>query len=418
VRLRLLAVTCVVALASAVPAVAEPDTARQLEDARDDLGGARDRLEVGAERLVALRARLDAVDGRLREATADLVSVEEELADAEGALAVASTAQLAAAAELAAAGERLEEQAAALATTRDRFRARVADAYKHGGMASSRTLVSGLVRASDLHGVARTLRTVETLVERERDDLTRRSVATRATAAARAEVLTARQEARRRQAAATAERDRVAALVRRQAALVDTIADERAAHAGLVAELEADHEATQALVAQLESTVAELRSALAEAWLSDTAPLVLDRPTPGWASGLPGRGRAWATTVDAAAEASGIDARLLAAVVWTESGFDPAAVSHAGAIGLAQLMPTTAAGLGVDPWDPVANLTGGGRYLRTQLARFGRVELALAAYNAGPGAVTAAGGRIPDIVETQLYVVRVLERYERLAARA
>lgn len=417
-RLRLLAATCVVALAAAVPAAAEPDAARELEDTREDLGGARDRLEDGAARLTGLRADLDAVDARRREAVADLASVEAELADAEAALATASAEQLDAAAALAAAGEHLEAEAAALADTRDRFRARVADAYKHGGMASSRTLVSGLVRASDLHGLARTIRTVETLVERERDDLARRAVATRSTAEARTQVLAARQEARRRQDLAAGERDRVASLVARQAALVTAIEDERATHERLVAELETDQEAARALVAELESKVAELRSALAEAWLADTAPLVLDRPTPGWAAALPGRGRAWATTVDAAAEAAGIDARLLAAVVWTESGFDPAAVSHAGAVGLAQLMPATASGLGVDPWDPVANLAGGGRYLRAQLVRFGRVDLALAAYNAGPGAVDAAGGRIPSIVETQLYVVRVLERYERIAARA
>jgi soluble lytic murein transglycosylase-like protein len=138
-------------------------------------------------------------------------------------------------------------------------------------------------------------------------------------------------------------------------------------------------------------------------------------PPPSWAGRLPANGQAWAAAIDAAATAHGIDGRLLAAVVWTESNFRPEVVSHAGAIGLAQLMPGTARGLGVDPRDPLANLSGGAAYLRAQLGRFGRADLALAAYNAGPTRVAAAGPGIPNIVETQLYVVRVLERYERLS---
>ncbi|MEX2503887.1 MAG: lytic transglycosylase domain-containing protein [Egicoccus sp.] len=84
-----------------------------------------------------------------------------------------------------------------------------------------------------------------------------------------------------------------------------------------------------------------------------------------------------------------------------------------GAVGLAQLMPGTAAGLGVNPYDPHQNLDGGARFLAAQLDTFGRADLALAAYNAGPGRVKAVGG-IPRIVETQLYVVRVLGRYRSL----
>jgi soluble lytic murein transglycosylase-like protein len=87
---------------------------------------------------------------------------------------------------------------------------------------------------------------------------------------------------------------------------------------------------------------------------------------------------------------------------------------HAGAIGLAQLMPGTARGLGVDPYDAWQNLVGGATYLRIQLDRFGQVDLALAAYNAGPGRVV--DGRVPSITETQLYVLRVLERYNAIVA--
>jgi soluble lytic murein transglycosylase-like protein len=112
--------------------------------------------------------------------------------------------------------------------------------------------------------------------------------------------------------------------------------------------------------------------------------------------------------IDAAAAKNGIDPALLRALVRQESGFDPAARSGAGATGLTQLMPGTAASLGVDPTDPAQALDGGARYLRQQLDRFGGDErLALAAYNAGPGAVARHGG-VPPYAETQRYVEKVL----------
>ncbi|BDI61755.1 lytic transglycosylase domain-containing protein [Qipengyuania nanhaisediminis] len=105
-----------------------------------------------------------------------------------------------------------------------------------------------------------------------------------------------------------------------------------------------------------------------------------------------------------------LSASLLEAVVWQESRWREDAVSHAGARGLAQLMPGTARELGVDPADPMQNLEGGARYLRQQLDRFdGDLEKALAAYNAGPARVIAAGG-IPRIRETQDYVAAILGR--------
>lgn len=109
---------------------------------------------------------------------------------------------------------------------------------------------------------------------------------------------------------------------------------------------------------------------------------------------------------------------LIEAVVWQESRWRHNAVSHAGARGLAQLMPGTARYLGVDPDDPFANLEGGARYLREQLDRFdGDLEKALAAYNAGPGRVEAAGG-IPRIRETQLYVAAIMGRLSNYSRSA
>ena len=103
--------------------------------------------------------------------------------------------------------------------------------------------------------------------------------------------------------------------------------------------------------------------------------------------------------------------RLLQALVWTESRFDPMAISPAGAAGLAQLMPATARELGVaNRHDPAQNIDGGARYLRKMLDRFGAIHLALAAYNAGPGAVARAGG-IPKNRETPAYVRSVIGRW-------
>ncbi len=101
---------------------------------------------------------------------------------------------------------------------------------------------------------------------------------------------------------------------------------------------------------------------------------------------------------------------LIEALVWQESRWRADAVSHAGARGLAQLMPGTARDLGVDSNDPFANLEGGARYLRQQLDRFdGDLEKALAAYNAGPGRVIRSGG-IPRIGETRAYVAAIMGR--------
>jgi soluble lytic murein transglycosylase-like protein len=105
----------------------------------------------------------------------------------------------------------------------------------------------------------------------------------------------------------------------------------------------------------------------------------------------------------AAARKYGIPQDLFLRLIQQESNWNPRARSHKGAIGLAQLMPATARWLGVDPTDPLSNLEGGARYLRLQYDRFKSWRLALAAYNAGPGAVAKYEG-VPPYRETRNYV--------------
>lgn len=112
-----------------------------------------------------------------------------------------------------------------------------------------------------------------------------------------------------------------------------------------------------------------------------------------------------------------IDPRLIEAIVQNESAFDPGATSGAGARGLMQLMPPTATSLGViDAYDPAQNVRGGTRYLRGLLDRFHDIELAVAAYNAGPAAVERYRG-VPPYAETRNYVRGVLNRYRKLRSR-
>jgi|GEM_PF-3630511 len=117
----------------------------------------------------------------------------------------------------------------------------------------------------------------------------------------------------------------------------------------------------------------------------------------------------WETAIDRASRTHALDPRLIAAVIRAESGYDPGAVSPRGAQGVMQIMPATQRELGLDdPFDPEANVEAGSRYLRQQLDRFGSLELALAAYNAGPGNVLKYGG-MPPFDETRTFVQRVLD---------
>ena len=120
-------------------------------------------------------------------------------------------------------------------------------------------------------------------------------------------------------------------------------------------------------------------------------------------------------SIEQAALSTGLSPALLKAVATVESSLNPNAVSSAGAIGVMQLMPATAQSLHVDPYSTPQNLLGGAEYLKSLLDAFhGDLPLALAAYNAGPGAVQHFGG-VPPYQQTQNYVQKVLSTYQALS---
>lgn len=175
---------------------------------------------------------------------------------------------------------------------------------------------------------------------------------------------------------------------------------------------------TPASPAGAQGSSGDFASALQAATAEDTASGVVGSAPSGYqalaqgagATGAGGEsGGEYESLIDQAASRNGLDPAVLHGLIQQESGFDPSATSSAGASGLTQLMPGTASSLGVaDPLNPAESIEGGARYLGQLTSEFGGdTEDALAAYNAGPGAVQQYGG-IPPYAETQSYVSKVL----------
>ena len=146
----------------------------------------------------------------------------------------------------------------------------------------------------------------------------------------------------------------------------------------------------------------------------ESGPAAVSSPSPqtGAKAGCDALGEsAVAPLIDGAARAQSVNPKILRAVIEQESGYKPCALSPKGAKGLMQLMPDTAADLGVaDPYDPRENIEAGAKYLRQMLDKYkGDLSQALGAYNAGPGAVDQAGG-IPNIKETRDYVQSIMQK--------
>ncbi len=164
--------------------------------------------------------------------------------------------------------------------------------------------------------------------------------------------------------------------------------------------IEAPHTGDVVKIAPVSGSVTAIRRIVGTSGLGATT-----------ATGSPGSTSAGAAPYQAMFQAAGakygVSPALLSSVARVESGYNASARSSAGAVGLMQFMPSTAAGMGFDPTDPAQSIDGAARYLSAQIQRFGSVPLALAAYNAGPGAVQRYGG-VPPYPETQRYVSNVL----------
>ena len=435
-RIRTLFVGVVVlGLASSTVSVAQEPEA--IEEAESEVEELKDEFSDTIRSLEELGAAIDraerdlvAAQRRLGQAPAALAGLEEEIAEAERAVELAEREH-----ELAiAAVEQAEDDVEAAHGRRDeadgRLHRRAIEVYKYGAGLPQQTLVTGVVGASDWHEVAVTTRSVARIVGNDRELLDIAEALRLEALLAEEQAELARQEAAETEAKAVAEAEELQVLVDEQRDAVAEVEREQARRAAILRSFEEDEQLMAELASRLESEIAQARTtaqrlreeAAAQAEDDGGDDDGGDQPAPefptdlAWASKLPAAGQPWAEAISDAAIANGVDPRLMAALVWSESGFNPNAVSHAGAIGLAQLMPGTAAWLGVDPWDPHQNLDGGSRYLAMRIAEFGSVELGLAAYNAGATRVWEAGPGIPNIAETQFYVYIVMKRYNELAA--
>jgi len=397
------------ALAAAVVVLAPGAVAQDLEDAVRERDAAEAGRAAAEQRLAQLGAEVAAGEEELDRLGADLAAVEQRLEPARTALAAAERRRDDARARLGAARDRLAEVRTALDRQQQRLADHARELYQQGAAGSAATGMFGTLLTGDQGSLADRLPYLQVLVTNDIVLLEDAEALSTAEQGAAREVRRATEQAEAQQRAAAAAVAATEALVAERTALLAASRAAQDRRLALFAELQSDVAAQAVLVQDLSAQVALLeRARVGEPPAG---------PVPPWADRLPAGGPEWAPAIAAAATAERVDPRLLAALVWTESTFRPDAVSPAGAIGLTQLLPGTAREVGVDPFDPVDNLHGGARYLRGLLDRYpGRADLALAAYNAGPGNVDDAGPGIPPFPETQLYVVRVLDRFETLAA--
>jgi soluble lytic murein transglycosylase-like protein len=191
---------------------------------------------------------------------------------------------------------------------------------------------------------------------------------------------------------------------------------------GLIArrEIEESAQALEKSRAEIEGTRKEVTNVEATIAAAKNPPPPVSRPTEAVVASILGAEPVWTTgsagidgLIRHYGKRYGVDPYLIYCVMHQESSFRNGAVSHKGAQGLMQLMPGTAARYGVtNPYDPAQNIMGGTRYLRDLMRLFnGRVDLVLAGYNAGEGAVMKYGYRVPPYRETQNYVARIGSRY-------
>ena len=402
-----------VLLAVAPPAPAVADIGRTQEE----LDAVSRDLEEIVRQLDAIADEIDGIDRRLGNANAELRRIRDDLAAAESGIDAAQTAEAEALARIAQAEGRLAEVQADLEMTRDRLQGRLVQTFKYGRTTSVDIVMRGTVGALDLHELALTLNTVSRITDDDRGLVADMELLATEQIELIDEQTAARVAAVEARDAATRQRDRIAELESEQRQVVAAIDADRARRQAVFDELEADKEQLAALAAALAEEIRRLQLANLSVIMPVGGVFV---GVPEWAGRLPSRGQPYSALVASAAATQGVDGRLLAALVWSESSFRPSAVSRAGAAGLSQLMPGTARGLGLrvdgavdQRFDPEMNLNAGARYLRQQIVRFGSVELGLAAYNAGPGNVNRYGG-IPPFAETQFYVYIVMRRYAQI----
>ncbi len=393
-------------------------------EARADLGQTQQELEEVTQDFAAIVRELDAIaddieaiDRRLGSANAELRRIRSELAQAETGIAAAEAAEGVAIARIEDAEARLTEIRAEIDTTRGRLRDRLVQTFKHGRTTSVDIIMRGTVGALDLHEMALTLNTIGRITEDDRglvDAMQRLADEQEDVIVDQTQARVAAVEARD---LAIRQRDRVVQLEAEQRSVVAEINRDRARRQAVFDDLEADKERLAGLVRALEEEIKRLQRADIDVIMPIGGEFV---GVPEWSARLPASGRPYSALIASASAAQGIDGRLLAALVWSESSFRPSAVSRVGAAGLSQLMPATARELGLrvdgsvdERFDPERNLNAGARYLRQQIVRFGSVELGLAAYNAGPGNVSRYGG-IPPFAETQFYVYIVMRRYAQI----